>query len=388
MTRIVADWLDDSAVQAVCAAVGAKGAQALFVGGCVRNALLKESGSDIDIATDARPDDVMKLAEAAGLKAVPTGIDHGTITVVAEGQGFEVTTFRRDVATDGRRAVVAFSADIAEDAARRDFTMNALYARPDGTLIDPLDGLPDLNARRLRFIGDAETRIREDYLRILRFFRFHAWYADQSHGFDPEALSAIAATLDGLASLSKERVGSEMIKLLSAPDPSPELAVMAQLGVLQSLLPGADAKALPVVVYFEQQLMLPNDPIRRLASLGLDVPVDTLRLSRAQTGRLEKLRQGAGQYQRAAEIGYWQRDLALDTLVLRSALDGSVLTETAIEIAKNAASQSLPVSARDLMPEYQGAALGARLRQLETAWLASDFSLSRAELLDLADDAH
>ena len=138
----------------------------------------------------------------------------------------------------------------------------------------------------------------------------------------------------------------------------------------------------------EQQLMLPNDPIRRLASRGLDVPVDTLRLSRAQTGRLEKLRQGAGRYQRAAEIGYWQRDLALDTLVLRSALDGSVLTETAIEIAKNAASQSLPVSARDLMPEYQGAALGARLKQLETAWLASDFSLSRAELLDLADDGH
>jgi len=178
MTRIDEAWLTEPATQQVCRALTEGGAQALFVGGCVRNALLGAPVSDIDITTDAHPERVMALAAAAGIKAVPTGIAHGTVTLVANSIPHEVTTFRRDVETDGRRAVVAFSDSIHEDAARRDFTMNALYARPDGTVLDPLDGLPDLQARRVRFIGDATDRIREDYLRSLRYFRFHAWYGD------------------------------------------------------------------------------------------------------------------------------------------------------------------------------------------------------------------
>ncbi len=172
--KVGGTWLDHPGTQALCAALEAAGHRALFVGGCVRNAILGEPVGDVDLTTDATPEAVTRIAEAAGFRTVPTGLDHGTVTVIAGGLAHEVTTFRRDVETDGRRAVVAFSARIDEDAARRDLTMNALYADRMGTVIDPLGGLADTLARRVRFVGDPETRIREDYLRILRFFRFHA----------------------------------------------------------------------------------------------------------------------------------------------------------------------------------------------------------------------
>ena len=200
MTRLGDPWLVAPRTQAVCALLTEAGHAAYLVGGCVRNALLGAPVADIDLATDALPQAVLALAEAAGVKAVPTGIEHGTVTLVLEGQPFEVTTFRRDVETFGRHAVVAFSRDIAEDAARRDFTMNALYAKPDGALVDPLGGLPDLRAGRVRFVGAAEARIAEDYLRILRFFRFHAWYGHPEDGLDPEGLAACAAAREQTSS--------------------------------------------------------------------------------------------------------------------------------------------------------------------------------------------
>ncbi|MBL9056165.1 MAG: CCA tRNA nucleotidyltransferase, partial [Rhodobacteraceae bacterium] len=166
--KVSGDWLQAEPTQALCAALEAAGFQALFVGGCVRNTLLGVEVGDIDIASDATPETVSDIAVRAGFRVVPTGIEHGTVTVIAGGIAHEVTTFRRDVETDGRRATVAFSSDVAEDAARRDFTMNALYARADGSVIDPLGGLPDLLARHVRFVGEPEARIREDYLRILR----------------------------------------------------------------------------------------------------------------------------------------------------------------------------------------------------------------------------
>ncbi len=242
--KIAGDWLDHPGTQALCTALESTGYKALLVGGCVRNALLGVPVADIDIATDASPETVSTIAEAAGFKPVPTGIDHGTVTIVAEGRPHEVTTFRRDVETDGRRAVVAFSDRIEEDAERRDFTMNALYADRQGEVIDPLDGLPDLLARRIRFVGDAETRIREDYLRILRFFRFHAAYGDPEGGLDPEGLAACAALSAGLGTISRERITAELKKLLSARDPAPTVAAMAQSGVLLHVLPGADPRAL------------------------------------------------------------------------------------------------------------------------------------------------
>lgn len=212
--RIAPPWLDAPAPRAVTAALNAAGWRAYYVGGCVRDAALGRTAADIDVATDARPEAVMAAARAAGLKAVPTGIGHGTVTLVHDGAPVEVTTFRRDVETDGRRAVVAFTDDLVEDARRRDFTMNALYATPEGEVVDPLGGLPDLRAGRLRFVGAPADRIAEDALRILRFFRFHAWYGDPRAGLDAEALAACAEAADKVDRLSRERVGAETARLL------------------------------------------------------------------------------------------------------------------------------------------------------------------------------
>ncbi|MDE4172869.1 CCA tRNA nucleotidyltransferase [Phaeobacter sp. PT47_59] len=384
--RITEDWLTAPETQAVCAALTAEGAEAFFVGGCVRNALLGAPVSDIDIATDATPEVVLELAKKAGIRAVPTGIDHGTVTLIEGGIPHEVTTFRKDVATDGRRAVVAFATDIAEDAARRDFTVNALYARPDGSIVDPLGGMPDLEARRIRFIGTAEDRIREDYLRSLRYFRFHAWYGDQAAGFDPDALAAIAANLDGLERLSRERVGTELLKLLAAPDPAPAIAVMRQTGVLAQILPGAEDRALAPLLHLEGQAGLASDPIRRLASIsaGLDLQ-DPLRLSKEQARRLDRLYEAATGTMGPGELGYrLGAEQGRDALILRAALMEQPLASKALEEADHGAVQSFPVVAGDLMPGLSGAALGAELKRLEAAWIASGFVLDRAQLLALS----
>ncbi|PTW50517.1 CCA tRNA nucleotidyltransferase [Rhodovulum kholense] len=382
MTRVFGDWFFADHTQSVCAVLTRAGYRALFVGGCVRNALLGVPVTDIDIATDARPETVMALAEAAGLKAVPTGFDHGTVTVVAGHLPHEVTTFRRDVETFGRRAVVAFADSPEEDARRRDFTMNAIYATPEGAVIDPLGGLSDLAARRVRFIDDADARIREDYLRILRFFRFHAWYGDPDAGLDPDGLAAAAANSAGIETLSKERIGAEIRKLLAAPDPAPSVAAMAAAGVLARTLPGADPRALPVLVALEQAEGLPPDPVRRLAALGGEAPARRLRLSKAEARRLERLTGAAGQMAGAAELAYrLGPDIAREAVALRSAALGQPLPrDLTSELARGAAAR-FPLSAADLMPGYDGAALGAALKRLEADWIASGFRLSAAELI-------
>jgi poly(A) polymerase len=379
--RITGDWLAQPGTQALCGALEAAGYRALFVGGCVRNALLGVSVADVDIATDARPETVTRLAEAAGLRVVPTGIEHGTVTVIAGGVPHEVTTFRRDVETDGRRAVVAFAQDVAEDAARRDFTMNALYADLRGNVIDPLSGLPDLVARRLRFVGDAHQRIREDYLRILRFFRFHAHYGDPGQGMDADALAASAELAEGVDGLSRERIGSEIRKLLAAPDPAPAVAAMAQAGVLARVLPGSDTRALAPLVHLEGDL--PPRWQRRLAALGGQEVEERLRLSRADVAVLAALRDAVGRGWSPAALG-WKlgAEGGRDAVLLRAALLESPLpTDWQTDVARGAASV-MPVTAIDLMPDLQGAALGARLKEIEARWLASDLRLTRADFLD------
>jgi poly(A) polymerase len=378
--RVTGDWLNRPETQAVCAALTGSGHRALFVGGCVRNALLDQPVADVDIATDARPEDVVALARAAGLKPVPTGIDHGTVTIVSGRIPHEVTTFRRDAETDGRHAVVAFSGDIAEDAARRDFTMNALYAKPDGEVVDPLNGLPDLLARRLRFVGDPHRRIAEDYLRILRFFRFHAWYADPAGGIDAEGLAACAELAEGIDRLSRERVGAEIRKLLSAPDPTPATAAMAVSGVLHHVLPGALADALGPLVHLE-----PPDPprwLRRLSVLGGTDVQNRLRLSRAEASALDMLRAGIEGTAGAPELGYRHgAETAADILLARAALTGAPPPPDWQDATAFGAAARFPVSAADLMPALSGPALGLRLAELEARWIASGFSLSRAALL-------
>jgi poly(A) polymerase len=373
-------WLDRPGTQALCAALSAAGQRALFVGGCVRNALMALPVGDIDIATDALPKTVSDIAEKAGFKVIPTGIDHGTVTVIAGGIPHEVTTFRRDVETDGRHALVAFSDDLTEDAARRDFTMNALYAEADGTVIDPLGGLPDLLARHLRFVGDPVARIREDYLRILRFFRFHALYADPEAGLDAEGLAACAANLDGLAGLSRERIGAEMHKLLAAPDPAPATAAMAQAGVLAQILPGADARALGLMVHLESGTA--PDWLARLALLGGEDPAEALRLSRAESGSIQQIRDYIGTPLTPAALGWKLGErVARATILCRAALLEQPLSPNWQSEIIRGTQASLPVTAADLMPALQGPALGEALRKIEVRWLASDLNVSKSDLL-------
>lgn len=379
--RLETGWLRDPATVRVMTALAEGGARAWFVGGCVRDGLLGREAGDIDIATDAEPRRVMAIAKDAGIRCVPTGEAHGTVTLVSGHRPFEVTTLRRDVETDGRRATVAYTGRLEEDAHRRDFTINALYAQRDGAVIDPTgEGEADLAARRLRFIGDPHDRIREDYLRILRFFRFHAWYADPEGGIDAAGLAASAEMADGLARLSRERVGAEMRKLLAAPDPAPAVAAMAQAGVLGRVLPGAEARLLPVLIAFEGGLA--PDPMRRLAALGGEAPAERLRLSKAEDKRLGALREGMGSGAGPGELGYRHGvDLARDVLLLRGAAMGVPPAPEALDAAAEGAQAVFPVKARDLMPGLAGPELGAALARMERDWIASGFTLGAEDLL-------
>jgi poly(A) polymerase len=324
-----APWTAREDLAALVRALGAGNIR--WVGGAVRDTLLGADVKDIDAATPLRPEDVIAACKAAGLKTVPTGIDHGTVTVVLAGGPVEVTTLRHDVSTDGRRATVAFARDWREDAARRDFTINALYADPLTLEIhDYFGGLSDLAARRVRFIGEAHQRIREDHLRILRYFRFQARFGEAADPVAERACADLAATLKGL---SRERVGQEMMNLLALPDPAPTVTRMADLGVLEVILPEADVATLAALVTREKAQGVPPAAIRRLAAL---IPADAVlaeqiasrfRLSGAQKKRLAcaaRRAQGAAQAL-AYRLGVEEaRDALLLTGADARALDGFI----------------------------------------------------------------
>jgi len=375
--RVSGDWLENDRTQKVLGLLTGAGHAAYAVGGCVRNAALGEVVTDVDIATSARPQQVIALAEAANLRAVPTGLAHGTVTLVVDGEGFEVTTFRRDVATDGRHAEVAFSDRMEDDAARRDFTMNSLYADAAGHVLDPLGGMDDLRARRLRFVGDPAQRIAEDYLRILRFFRFHAQYGDPDHGLDPDGLAACADGAEGLARLSAERVTGELRKLLSAHDPSPSVAAMHHASVLVRVLPGADPRGLAPLVHLDASV--PPRWLRRLAVLGGET--SALRLTKAEARDLTCLRGALGDMTAPALLGYrLGAELGTDAVLARAATFESPLPpDWQAEIARGASAR-FPIRAADL-PGLDGAALGQRLKALEARWITSDFRATRDDLL-------
>src|SRR5712691_5869854 len=296
---IDAPWLDEPPLAGLLAVLDRDGEEARIVGGAVRNALLGEPHGDIDIATTALPQDVMRRVEAAGFKGVPTGIEHGTVTVVAAGRPYEVTTLREDVETFGRHAKVAFGRDWKRDAERRDFTMNALSASRDGTVHDYVGGIADIAARRVRFIGDAARRIAEDYLRILRFFRFHAAYGEGLP--DRAGLDACIRARDGLDRLSRERVRMELVKLLVAPHVVPTLATMTEAGLLEQVVGGVPLLAsFANMVKLEAVLAFPAQAVRRLGALAVAVTEDAERLR-------ERLRLANAEYERLASMadGWW-----------------------------------------------------------------------------------
>ncbi len=380
--RIDGDWIASKPVRAVMRAFRGAGKRAYFVGGCVRNTILGEPVTDIDIATEALPEEVIGIAESAGLAALPLGIRHGSVLLIAHGTGLDVTTFRGDLETDGRHARVEFVTRVRDDALRRDLTINALYADEDGRVIDPLCGLPDLRARRVRFIGDARERIREDYLRILRFFRFFAWYAPPGSEPDQQGIAACRELAPGLGGLSRERVTEEVRKLLAAPDPVPSVAAMEAAGVLPRLLPDSRTQVLARLVETERAAGIPPSWINRLSALAHGNWRGAFRFSRKEAAAVKRVQSLAENPLLPAEAAYrYGRDAALGGSLVGAALRGEALPPGLAGGLELGSRARFPVAAADLAPEYSGRRLGDRLRELEDRWVASGFALGREELV-------
>lgn len=406
-----ADWLGDRHLQHLLSVLNEGEEEARIAGGAVRNALIGQPVADIDIATTTLPAETVRRAEAAGFKTVPTGFDHGTVTVIAGGKPFEVTTLRADIETDGRHARVSFGRDWKTDAGRRDFTINALYAGADGGVIDLVDGLADIAARRLRFIGDPQQRIREDYLRILRFFRFFAWYGEGRP--DAEGLKACARLKEGLDQLSAERVWTELKKLLSAPDPARALLWMRQSGVLTRVLPESEKwgiDAIHALVRTEIDLGWTPVPLMRLEAIvppdaaRMAILAERLKLSNREAARLKEWSLADLPPARTTEAELAKRLYRGDAqgiadrlrLALASARgcaieDDAALLEAGgyarmIAFVEKWGKPVFPVKGADLaeLGAEPGPKIGETLRQLETEWIDSGFTLARDALLQRA----
>jgi poly(A) polymerase len=403
--KVDAPWLREGPLARLLAVLDRDGEQARVVGGAVRNALLDLPPGDIDIATTALPDEVIRRAEGAGFKPVPTGLPHGTVTVVAGGKPFEVTTLREDVETFGRHATVRFGRDWKRDAERRDFTINAFSLSADGTVHDYVEGLPDLNARRVRFIGEATTRIAEDYLRILRFFRFHATYGEGAP--DPAGLHASIIARAGLGQLSRERVRMEIVKLLVAPRAAPALTVMSEAGLLGPVLGGVpQLGAFIRMSEIEAAMGLGADAVRRLGALNVLIVEDAERL-------WQRLRLSNAEHERLAAMGvaWWRvsptmEETAARTLIYRIGPDA--FTERALlAFARSQARPDdpawrdlvglpqrwhapvFPLKAADFIGRgvEKGPALGKALNSAEEAWTAAGFPVDAKALEAIADAA-
>ena len=396
-------WRVHPATVAVMEALGRVAGEdgARFVGGCVRNAVMGVAVRDIDIATTLTPPRVIAALEAAGLKAVPTGVDHGTVTAVAQGKPFEITTLRRDVETDGRRAVVAFTTDWAEDAARRDFRLNALYADMAGRIDDPTgEGLADARAGRIVFVGDPAIRIAEDALRIPRFFRFLAWYGRGEP--DAAALAACAEHRDLVNGLSAERVGHELMTLLAAADPRRAVRLMAQAGVLALLVPDAiGLERFDALVGIETGILFSEDPLLRAAAVLPDDPAvgvataARLRLSNAECDRLAAAlgtqpplvswmspretrravyRLGPGTFCDRALLAWAGSDRPAAAVQWRALL----------AMARTWTPPTLPLTGQEVMAAGvpEGPMVGQVLREIEAWWIDNDFIDDKLSLVE------
>ncbi|HET7852308.1 MAG TPA: CCA tRNA nucleotidyltransferase [Methyloceanibacter sp.] len=397
-----AEWLKRQETSAVFAALSADGVDTRVVGGAVRNALLGLPVIEaVDLATTAEPERVMALAEEAGLKAVPTGIDHGTVTIIANGLPFEVTTLRRDVETLGRHAKIAYTTSWEEDARRRDFTLNALYADRDGKVFDPLGGYDDLAAGRVRFIGDAEARIKEDFLRILRFFRFHAYYGKGE--MDPEGLHAAVKLRAGLEQLSAERVAGELRRILVAPQAARVVEALYDYGLLTGVLGGVPRLGrFERLVVIETANGLTPDAGLRLAALAVFVEEDVarlglrLRLSNAEQAVLglaaREREEGAGlPHEAAAKSALYRLGQSYRSALLLAWADSGAPSDDAawrkaLALPERWQAPSFPVGGNDIMAlgALKGPEIGELLKRLEQDWIASGFALGRDELLNKA----
>ena len=379
--KISADWLNKPSTRLVMERLVSRGYQAYFVGGCVRNTLLNIEATDIDIATSAHPKKVLEIMENAGLKALPTGIEHGTVTVVTDKRNYEVTTLREDIETDGRRAKVKFSKSIFEDAKRRDFSINAIYCELDGTILDPLEGIADIVGKRIKFIGDPYTRIKEDYLRILRFFRFLALFGkeDENHEIEIAALNDLR---DGLDTVSAERKTGEILKLFAAPNLKYSILLMEKAKISSKIFDAYNFKSLKNLNKLEDRLEIAPCATRRLAAYTDDNLKSHLRFSNKLAKDHKVLREEATSQKDAAELSYrYNEKLALDSILVRSSLHGTEPTRNVFSRIKLGSVSKFPVKSSDLTEYFSGPKLGEVLAYLEQKWIESDFTLSKERLL-------
>jgi poly(A) polymerase len=405
IARLDAAWLREPPLSEILAALDAAGEEARIVGGAIRNTLLREARGDVDIATTALPAEVIGRVERAGFKTVPTGIEHGTVTVVADGRPFEVTTLREDVETFGRRAKVVFGRDWKRDAERRDFTMNALSATRDGAIYDYVGGLADVHARRVRFIGDPTIRIAEDYLRILRFFRFHAAYGEGTP--DRDALAACIAARAGLERLSRERIRMEFMRLLTAKGTVSMLQLMSESGLLDEVLAGVPLlPSFARLVALEHTMKITPDPLRRLGALAVSVSEDAdrlrerLRLANAEHERLvcmaeewRSVSPAQGEHGGRRLLYRVASERFVDVVLLawsRStahANDHSWRMFTALPARWSAPAFPLKSAHFIRRGVPKGPKLGAAMAAAEKAWMRADFPLDTASLDAIADAA-
>jgi len=398
-------WLFMGPLVRLLAVLDANSEETRVVGGAVRNTILGLKVDEIDLATTALPDEVVRRATAAGFDPVPTGIEHGTVTVVVDGKPFEVTTLREDVEAFGRHAKVRFGRDWKKDAERRDFTINAIFLMREGTIVDFVGGLDDLKARRVRYIGDPETRIREDYLRVLRFFRFHAAYGEGQ--LDHGGLVACIRAREELAVLSRERVRTELLKLLAAKRAVPTLAVMAETGILGSVLGGIPLLAsYSNLVKTELAVGTAPDIVRHLGALGVLIVEDADRLR-------ERLRLTNAEHQKLRSIGdrWWQispqwgeqaakallyrvgaqnfRDRALIAFARSQASASDRPWRELITLPERWTAPKFPLAAKDFMERgiKQGPAMGAALTRAEETWISAGFPSDAESLKEIADDS-
>ena len=399
MTALPADLLNDTGAKAIFAAFPKDTVR--FVGGCVRNGLLGEDIKDIDLATQLTPPAAMDALKAANIRYVETGVEHGTVTAVIDGQPYEITSLRRDVATDGRRATVAYSTDWAEDAQRRDFTVNALYGDRDGHIYDPTGlGLEDAETKHFRFIGEAKDRIAEDYLRILRYFRFMAWYAPNAK-FDPAALKACREGKSGLKSLSAERVWSEIKNLLLAPRPHRVVNVMLQQDILETLLPEAsNAEGLSLITKLESREAIKPDPYLRLMAMAARQPLPIallakrLKMSKKESARLRQwaddgtpLDPAASDREKRQAIYKAGKQVVIDRARLRAAGEPDPVMSSRwmslADLAMGWTQPEFPISGKDLKAAGvpPGEDMGRKLKALEALWVRSGFTADKPKLM-------
>ena len=375
-------WLRNPSAQKLSKLYKSFGYQVLFVGGCVRNTILKMPVTDIDLATDAQPEEIIKIAKENNIRFVPTGLVHGTITLIIDNKNYQITTFRTDFDHDGRYAKVEFTESLLLDASRRDLTINALYCNHVGEVIDPLNGLDDIKKQKIKFIGNPNERIKEDNLRILRFFRFQAIYGNKNLEIDSIALEACHNHKSKLAALSKERITSELRKILSAPNPLEVIIKMNETGVLNELFQKVSIDSLEAYLKTEEKFKININWLGRLLSLQVTQEEESLKLTRCEFKFLKQTKSAIENQIHVLEFSYYNGvENGKIYSTLQNFKHNIILSKNLLNQINSLATKKFPITAKDLMPEISGKKLGKALRSLEDRWIKSNFTLSKKELL-------